>query len=130
MNELAAHPKIRQAFQHIKEESANTIKDLIALTEIEAPPFKETIRGIKYAEMLRAEGLDSVWIDDAGNVIGLRKGEKGNKVLALAAHLDTVFLQGTPLKVKQEGGTLYAPGIADYTRVCYSLSHLMRNESG
>lgn len=126
INELAANPKIQQAFLYIKEDDANTIKDLITLTEIEAPPFKETIRGSKYAEMLRAEGLDSVWIDDVGNVIGLRKGEKGDKVLALAAHLDTVFPEGTPLKVKQQGDTLYAPGVADDTRGLVTLLATLR----
>ncbi len=126
IEELTKHPKIQKAFQYIKEKDAQTIKDLITLTEIEAPPFKETIRGLKYADMLRAEGLDSVWIDDTGNVIGLRKGQKGDKVLALAAHLDTVFPEGTPVKVKQMGDTLYAPGIADDTRGLVTLLATLR----
>ncbi len=123
---LAQHPKIKEAFQYIIDTDVNTIKDLVTLTEIESPPFKETVRGIKYAEMLKAEGLDSVWTDEIGNVIGLRKGEKGNKVLALAAHLDTVFPEGTSLKVKQVGDTLYAPGIADDTRGLVTLLTTLR----
>ena len=34
----------------------------------------------------------------------------------IAAHLDTVFPEGTPLKVRRDGTRLYAPGIGDDTR--------------
>ena len=126
INELSQNPKILEAFSYIQDEDPATISDLIMLTEIPAPPFKEEIRGKKYAEMLKAEGLDSVWIDEIGNVIGLRKGRRGNKVMALAAHLDTVFPEGTPIKVKQAGDTLYAPGVADDTRGLVTLLAVLR----
>jgi acetylornithine deacetylase/succinyl-diaminopimelate desuccinylase-like protein len=86
------------------------------LTEIPAPPFKEEVRGEKYADMLQVAGADSVWIDAVGNVIALRKGNSGGHTVALDAHLDTVFPEGTEVKVKQKGDTLYAPGIGDDTR--------------
>lgn len=34
----------------------------------------------------------------------------------IAAHLDTVFPEGTPVKVRREGTRLFAPGIGDDTR--------------
>jgi len=126
INQLANHPKIKEAFSYIEENDPKTIEDLILLTGIEAPPFKEQVRGVKYAEMLSAEGLDSVWTDEIGNVLGLRKGRRGNKVLVLAAHLDTVFPEGTPVKVKQQGDTLYAPGVADDTRGLVTLLAILR----
>lgn len=86
------------------------------LTEIPAPPFQEEVRAAKYVEMLKKAGADSVWTDKVGNVIALRKGTSGDRKVALNAHLDTVFPEGTDVTVKQKGDTLYAPGIGDDTR--------------
>ena len=37
-------------------------------------------------------------------------------LIAIAAHLDTVFPEGTKIKVKKEGTRLLAPGVGDDTR--------------
>jgi acetylornithine deacetylase/succinyl-diaminopimelate desuccinylase-like protein len=95
------------------------------LTEIPAPPFGEQARGEHYAGMLRAAGADSVWTDDEGNVIALRRGA-GDRVVAVAGHLDTVFPEGTDVTVKQRGDTLYAPGIGDDTRGLVVALHILR----
>ncbi|WP_210462204.1 M20/M25/M40 family metallo-hydrolase [Rufibacter roseolus] len=113
---LAKNAAVKQAFKVIMDLEPQTNQDLITLTEIPAPPFKEEVRGRKYAEMLRAAGADSVWIDEVGNVLSLRKGKNGQKTVVMEAHLDTVFPEGTDVKVRQNGDTLRAPGIADDTR--------------
>ena len=59
--------------------------------------------------------MDSVWIDKEGNVLGLFKGRKGERTVALDAHLDTVFPEGTDVKVRVKNDTLFAPGIGDDT---------------
>lgn len=107
---------VKKAFQSIEEQRSQTLADHILLTEIEAPPFKEEKRGAQFFKMLQAAGVDSIWIDAVGNVLALRKGKKGGKVVALDAHLDTVFPEGTDVKVKMRGDTIYAPGAADDTR--------------
>jgi len=61
-------------------------------------------------------GMDSVWIDEVGNVLGLLEGTQGKRTVALDAHLDTVFPEGTEVKVRIQNDTLYAPGIGDDTR--------------
>ena len=62
-------------------------------------------------------GLSDVEIDAEGNVMGVRKGTAaGGPMLAVVAHLDTVFPEGTDVKVKREGTRLAAPGIGDNTR--------------
>lgn len=104
------------AFKYILELEPETKQDLITLNEIPAPPFKEEKRGEKYFEMLQKAGVDSIWIDEVGNVIALRKGKSGKKTVVIEAHLDTVFPEGTDVTVKQKGDTLYAPGIGDDTR--------------
>src|SRR5690606_38300777 len=91
--------------------------DLIALTEILAPPFMETERGKAFGELLEGAGIDSLWTDPVGNVIGLRRGTAGHGgYVGVDAHLDVVFPQGTDVRVKQVGDTLKAPGIGDDTR--------------
>jgi tripeptide aminopeptidase len=91
------------------------VKDLITLTEIPAPPFKEDARAKAYLEMLRAEGLTDVEIDGEGNAMGLRKGNGNGPLLVVTAHLDTVFPAETNVKVRREGNKLLAPGIGDDT---------------
>lgn len=89
------------------------VANTIALTEIPAPPFKEEARAKAYAAMFRERGLSDVEIDEEGNVLGLRKGSGRGPVVVVSAHLDTVFPEGTDVKVRREGDKLHAPGIGD-----------------
>lgn len=116
IRKLSKKKAIKKAFSMIENQRAQTLADHILLTEIEAPPFKEEKRAAKFLEMMKAVGVDSIWIDEVGNVLALRKGKKRGKVVALDAHLDTVFPEGTDVKVKMRGDTIYAPGAADDTR--------------
>jgi tripeptide aminopeptidase len=99
----------------LEKDHDRTVADIITLTEIPAPPFKEAERGKAYKAMLEAHGLTEVETDAEGNVMGLRKGTAGGPVVVVSAHLDTVFPEGTNVKVRREGTKLYAPGIADDT---------------
>ncbi|MBE7171063.1 MAG: M20/M25/M40 family metallo-hydrolase [Williamsia sp.] len=116
MKTLMQQPQVKSAFQAIMELEPETEKDLITLTEIPAPPYKEQKRAAKFQEMMKATGIDSIWTDAAGNVIGLRRGRLGKKLVVLEGHLDTVFPEGTDVTVKHRGDTLAAPGIGDDTR--------------
>jgi tripeptide aminopeptidase len=60
--------------------------------------------------------LKDVRIDKAGNVIGVRPGAAAHPNLLFQAHLDTVFPEGTDVKVKRDGDVLRAPGIGDDCR--------------
>jgi len=116
IQKLAKNKKIQKAFEHIQAMDPITMERHIELTEIEAPPFKEEKRGLVYADYFRTVGLDSVWIDEVGNVLGVLKGFEGKRTVALDAHLDTVFPEGTDVKVRIKNDTLFAPGIGDDTR--------------
>jgi tripeptide aminopeptidase len=116
IQKLAKHKKIKAAFEHIVMQEPQTVATHIELTEIPAPPFKEEVRAQAFAEKMKAEGVDSLWIDKEGNVLGLIKGSKGEKTVAVNAHLDTVFPEGTDVRVRNSNDTLYAPGIGDDTR--------------
>lgn len=116
MADLVAKPEVKRAFQVIVDLQKQTNEDHILLTEIQSAPYKEMARAAKYAEMMKAAGVDSIWTDNVGNVIGLRKGKSGKKTVVLEAHMDTVFPEGTDVKIKLRGDTLFAPGISDDTR--------------
>jgi acetylornithine deacetylase/succinyl-diaminopimelate desuccinylase-like protein len=102
------------------------------LTSIPAPPFHETTRGIRMAELMEEVGLVAVGADGEGNVRGwlpatgaprdslAGAGQSdcqdplpGPAPLVISAHLDTVFPPGTNVSVVVEGERILAPGISD-----------------
>lgn len=114
---LAKSKKVKAAFDFIKQQKDSTTVDLITLTEVLAPPFMEDERGKVFSQMLQEAGVDSIWTDKVGNVIGLRKGTSGEPgYVGVDAHLDVVFPEGTDVTVTKVGDTLMAPGIGDDTR--------------
>jgi len=107
----------KQAATSIAGDQDRFVRELIQLTEIPAPPFKEQARARAFMEMLRQHGLVDVEMDAEGNVMGLRRGSGADPGLLLVnAHLDTVFPEGTDVRVRREGTKLMAPGIGDDTR--------------
>ncbi len=103
------------ALRRLDEEYDRFVNELVQLTEIPAPPFGEEVRASTYMAMLRDAGLTNVEMDQIGNVMGLRRGTGEAPLLAVAAHLDTVFPEGTEVEVRREGNRLRAPGIGDDT---------------
>jgi len=128
---LAASPAVVRALRLVEERDARVMADLLELTEIPAPPFMEEVRGARFLEMLLDLGVDSAWVDERGNVLGLRLGTGSDEVVAVSGHLDTVFPEGTDVTVRQRGDTLFAPGIADDARGLVTVLALLRvlNES-
>ena len=86
------------------------------LCEVPAPPFGERARALVVRDMLQAAGLKNVRLDREGNVIGERPGRSPRPNVVLAAHLDTVFPEGTDVKVTRNGAILRGPGIGDNCR--------------
>ena len=123
---VIADTRVKRAVAYIDQTDAAAMRELVALTEIPAPPFKEAERARRYATMLRAAGADSVAIDAAGNVVALRRGTRRNRTVVIAGHLDTVFPEGTDVQVRMHGDTLFAPGVGDNTRGLILLLQLMR----
>ena len=113
---LMADSAIKAAVDAIKASESQTIEDQVRLCEVEAPPFKEAKRAEVYAKMFRELGLQNVRIDKEGNVLGDRPGAQPRPRLVFTAHLDTVFPEGTDVKVKREGNILRGPGIGDDCR--------------
>lgn len=113
---LVRNNAIGAAMRLAEEHDDWALQRLIELTEIPAPPFMEEERGRRFGELLTELGADSVWTDEEGNVIGLRRGRTGARTIGFGGHLDTVFPEGTDVTVRQVGDTLFAPGVGDDTR--------------
>jgi acetylornithine deacetylase/succinyl-diaminopimelate desuccinylase-like protein len=113
---LLASPAFKAAAATLDKEHGRIVEDGIKLAEIPAPPLQEAARAKVYEQMFRDAGLADVQIDKEGNVLGVRKGAKGDgKFVVVSAHMDTVFPAGTDVRVKREGTKLRAPGIGDDT---------------
>lgn len=102
----------RAAAQVIDRDYDRFVAELIALTEVPAPPFKEHARAAAFATLAASSGFTNIETDEEGNVLALRDGGNG-PLLAVVAHLDTVFPEGTDVTVRRSGTRLSAPGVSD-----------------
>ena len=114
--QVDTQPQVRRALEFLKAIEAETIAEQIAICEIPAPPFKEQKRAEYLKRRFTELGLSNVRIDAEGNVIGERAGETAGQTLALSAHLDTVFPEGTDVTTTRTGTMIKAPGIGDDSR--------------
>ncbi len=113
---LLRDPTIQAALAAAENNEAHILTEQARICEIPAPPFKEETRGREFVRLFHALGLQDVQVDNAGNVIGVRKGDNPRPNLVFAAHLDTVFPEGTGVHVKREGTSMKGPGIGDDCR--------------
>src|SRR5262245_17325280 len=114
--DLLARADVKAALAAARTMEPQTIDTQVRFSEIPAPPFKETARGEEVRRTFQQLALRNVRVDRAGNVIGERPGASPRPHVVGAAHLDTVFPEGTPVKVRREGPVLHGPGIGDDSR--------------
>src|SRR5205085_10164923 len=106
-------PQILRAFSFIEATDGETHTEMIRICEIPAPPFKEHARAAYLKQRFEELGLKRVRTDKEGNVIAERPGRASSPSVIISAHLDTVFPEGTDVRVRRDGGRWYAPGISD-----------------
>ena len=126
VDRISNNSAVRTAQQFVDSDHDRMIREIIAITEVPAPPFKEAERAKVFAQMMRDSGLTNVEIDPEGNVLGLRKGSGSGPLVAIAAHLDTVFPEGTDIQVRREGNRLLGPGVGDNSRSLAVLLAMVR----
>ncbi len=114
LERIAKHPPLVKAIEAIKGSGVRMFDEQVRINEIPAPPFKEQARAEYYLKKVKEAGHADAYIDKEGNVVAVRRGS-GNKgpKLVVSAHLDTVFPEGTDVKVREKGVRYYAPGIGD-----------------
>jgi acetylornithine deacetylase/succinyl-diaminopimelate desuccinylase-like protein len=123
---VLSDPKFKAAEEFVSKDHDRFVHELIQITEVPSPPFKEEKRARIFADLLKQSGITDVQTDPEGNVIGLRKGAGNGPLIAIAAHLDTVFPDGTNVKVRREGTKLFAPGVGDDSRALAVLLEIVR----
>jgi tripeptide aminopeptidase len=121
LQSIISHPMVRTARSAIHSRDRETVDEQVRLVSIPAPTGLESQRGKYVRKRFKELGLESLQVDEVGNVLGfLRRpkrlhGDRREPVL-LTAHLDTVFPDGTPIDPRREGGRISAPGITDNAR--------------
>ena len=123
---LADDPAVKAALEAVRRNEPHFIEEQIRVCEIAAPPFHEDARGKELERLFQQAALENVRIDKAGNVIGVRPGASPRPNFVLAAHLDTVFPEGTDVTVTRGASLngaslnkdpiLKGPGIGDDCR--------------
>jgi tripeptide aminopeptidase len=123
---ILSDPNVQIGLSFIKADSGNTLADQIEISGISAPTFQEHARGAYFKTCLEQLGLEDIHTNEIGNVSGVRRGRGNGPKLMVSAHLDTVFPEGTDLKVREVNGRYIGPGIADDSRGLATLLSLAR----
>ncbi len=109
---FAGLPEVKAAFSRFRHDEPQFARWQMEVSRVPAPPFGESARSEWLADRFKELGLDSVEVDDVGNVFAVSPGY-GQRFVSISAHIDTVFPATTPLNVRQQGSRLYGPGVSD-----------------
>lgn len=127
VKQLLSFPVIQEALLDIQKERPFAIAEQVRLCEIPAPTFHEQVRAANIVRRMKKYGFDEVRIDEIGNVVARYRGtDSSAPTVALGAHMDTVFPEGTDCHVRQEGTVYYGPGIGDNCAGLRALLQVMR----
>ncbi len=114
VDRVAARPEVHKALSWFHAHEEQLRNQQVELVQIPAPPFGESARGEWLRKRFLELGLEDVHVDEVGNVLGLRRGaQPAAGLVALTAHIDTVFPAGTPFEVRRDGSRMFGPGISD-----------------
>jgi acetylornithine deacetylase/succinyl-diaminopimelate desuccinylase-like protein len=125
-NALQANPTVAKMLAELAADTGRTLAEQRALAEIASPPFKERRRAEYFLHRFHELGLADAAIDAEGNVVALRPGSGAGPRIAVVSHLDSVFAEGTDVRVKEADGTLHGPGIGDNARGLAVILSLLR----
>jgi tripeptide aminopeptidase len=117
LSTILANASVKKTLADLKADDEATFAEQKRITAIPSPPYKEKARADYFLKRMQELGFKDAAIDSEGNVIGTRKGTgNGHPKLAVAAHLDTVFPEGTDVTPKEKDGIVVAPGVGDDAR--------------
>ena len=116
LRQLWHHRALRHARLQLASRDDDIVREQIAVSEIAAPTGEENERAQWVAQRFESLRLVDVRIDQAGNVIGRRRGKTDGPPVLVCAHLDTVFPRQTRVNVARLGKRLAGPGIGDNGR--------------
>ncbi|GAB1343797.1 M20 family metallopeptidase [Gemmatimonas sp.] len=111
---LLERPDVKAAMAMLEKNFPQQVEEWVRITEMPGKSGLEQARGAFVKAAFEKEGLKPT-VDSIGNVIAVRKGTGGGPTIAIMAHMDVVFPNETPKKVRRSGDTLFAPGVGDNT---------------
>ena len=108
------HGDIGAALFRVAEQFAPRVLALAEeLAAIPAPTGDELKRTTYVEQLIGTLPYDQIDVDSIGNVVGRMQGLSPSPRLLVAAHLDTVFPESTPLEITHDAKRSYGPGIGD-----------------
>jgi acetylornithine deacetylase/succinyl-diaminopimelate desuccinylase-like protein len=111
---LLERPDVKSAMAMLEKNFPQQLEEWVRLTEMPGKSGQEQARGAYVKAAFEKEGLKPT-VDSIGNVVAIRKGTGGGPTIVIMAHMDVVFPNDTPKKVRRSGDTLFAPGVGDNT---------------
>ena len=107
---LAELPNLQENAKGIQE---TLIANLIMLSEIPAPTFKEEKRIKLLLQRMLECGLQNVSTDEAGNGVGIIQGRDPSRNILLVAHADSVYSEKADHTISVLNDEIIGPGVAD-----------------
>ncbi|MCA2990749.1 M20/M25/M40 family metallo-hydrolase [Gemmatimonas sp.] len=111
---LLERADVKSAMAMLEKNFPQQLEEWVRLTEMPGKSGQEQARGAYVKAAFEKEGLKPT-VDSIGNVVAVRKGTGGGPTIVIMAHMDVVFPNDTPRKVRRSGDTLFAPGVGDNT---------------
>ena len=106
---LTSQPEIKAALDFVDGNRDETLREWIAITEVNAPSGKEQKRAAYIEKILRGYRGLRVSYDAAGNLIAVRPGAGAGPRVVVDAHLDTGFKEGWQIKARSATGASTRP---------------------
>ncbi len=113
--QLLADPLVKKAMDYVDASDEETVREWLSLCNTYGPNGDEIYRSRLISRLMRIYGLENVHIDDARNVIGIRRGSGGGPKTVLMAHHDNVALwpKDQPVEGFVADGRVWCPAAGD-----------------
>jgi len=114
--QLVKLPAVQKALARLSSYEDWITDRQVEFCAIPAPSFEEQVRAEYFRRQFTRLKLEEVRIDAEGNVLAVIPGtaaRRDRRIVAITAHLDTVFPRATSIAIRRERGRLLGPGITD-----------------
>ncbi len=99
--------------EKIAELSDILLANLVMISEIPAPTFREQQRVEFLLNRFNEYQLQNCSTDEVDNALGIIPGERGDRNLLIVAHMDTVFPESVDHTITIQPGFVVGPGVGD-----------------